>query len=185
MTTPKRPKAHSVTHLVDSHRSKKGSRPDDKSVQDETGESVDALDDKLASAEFDQILLDGFIERIERTVSNAIDSRKEVLAYEILERLGKISGSTPAPADAEEKGGWKQIESLSALRALVGGRFQNLKEKWIQAGLPLREHRGDKIGDYTVNDAGWIDLSNWILKQGFETRLVSGEPHTIFEIRKR
>ena len=138
---------------------------------------------RMDSSEFDQILLEGFVERIERTVANALDSRKEILAHEILDRVAAMranAGSQEPPTVTAE---WQKIESLSALRGLVGGRFQNLKEKWIQAGFPLREHRGDKVGKYSVNTVGWIDLSNWILKQGFETRLVSDDPECLFELR--
>ena len=98
-------------------------------------------------------------------------------------KLPSASDSTEAALALVAGSDWVGVESLSRLRALVGGRFQNLKQKWIEAGLPLRERKGQKIDVSEVNEKGWIELSNWILKQNFETRLTLDSPDHIFELR--
>ena len=80
---------------------------------------------------------------------------------------------------------WVGIESLSRLRGLVGGRFENIKKKWVDAGFPLREHRGDKAKKASVDEAGWSDMASWLLKHGFEARLLPESKEFLFEVRKR
>ncbi len=82
------------------------------------------------------------------------------------------------------QGRWLPIESLSQLRSVVGGRFRNLREKWVKAGLPLREHRGDRSGRAEVDREGWTELVVWINRQGYEVRLAEDGSSFLFEVRK-
>lgn len=99
-----------------------------------------------------------------------------------LERLDLQRKQKEAPATSEK---WIGIESLSQLRALVGGRFQNLKERWLSAGFPLKEHRGASEAQATLDPDGWRDLSQWILTQGFEARISTKGTSYLFEVKKR
>lgn len=123
----------------------------------------------------------------ERVLTRAFDTRRDFLVHEVANKLrlmGLSRSDAVAPAKgAEGDGAWVEIESLSRLRSVVGGRFQNIKEKWVGAGFPLREHRGDKGKDFEVDERAWIELSNWILKQGFEARLTPHKPNSLFELK--
>ncbi len=139
----------------------------------------------LASPEFAKALVDGSTSLLESVVKEVFDSRRDSFVFQCANRLrefvtvaNKVESATPVVND------WIEIESLSRLRSVVGGRFENTKKRWVAAGFPLREHRGDKSGTFTVDEAGWIELSNWIVKQGFETRLSPGKEHCLFELRK-
>jgi len=127
--------------------------------------------------------MDAFVQ----LVRNAIASRRQAIVFGIAQSLSqrlseKVEFSVPgATVDSSE---WARIESLSQLRALVGGRFQNLKQRWVAAGFPLREHRGDREGKAAVNHDGWIELSVWISKQGFETRLAADADPWLLELKK-
>ena len=105
-----------------------------------------------------------------------------VLALEHRFRALLKEGQTTQP-EAVSHNDWTGVESLSRLRSLVGGRFQNIKKKWVDAGFPLREHRGDRWKDFSVDESAWVDLSNWILKQGFEARLTRDSKEFLFELR--
>lgn len=98
--------------------------------------------------------------------------------------IANLAAAASGQAADSQESEWIGVESLSRLRGLVGGRFQSIKRKWTEAGFPLRAHRGDRWKDFKVNDKGWVDLSNWILKQGFEARLAPESAEYIFEIRK-
>jgi hypothetical protein len=86
-------------------------------------------------------------------------------------------------SEAEQKSDWVEIDSMSRFRKIVGGRFQNIRELWVGAGLPLIESKGEKPEAYTLDQSGWIRFSNWILKKGFEARLVPGNSLCFFEVR--
>jgi hypothetical protein len=86
-------------------------------------------------------------------------------------------------ADASSEGEWQLIDSLSRLRSAVGGRFDNIKKKWISAGLPLKEHRGDKGKNVLLKEQGWIELCDWINRQGFEVRRCAEDGAAFFEIK--
>ena len=105
------------------------------------------------------------------TVSEVVSKQAPALAGQKLEK------STSGGAE------WSKISSLSEIRRLVGGRFQNLKNRWIGAGFPLREHRGDRAAEFEVIPKGWDELSSWLLSQGFESRLAQDKDGTLFEIR--
>lgn len=97
-------------------------------------------------------------------------------------RVG-MSQSSGAKESAASDAAWIGIESLSRLRAVVGGRFQNIKQRWVDAGLPLKEHRGERTESFTLDQEGWVTLSSWIASQGFEIRLTPDRRDQVFEIR--
>ena len=119
-------------------------------------------------------------------VRAALGRRRQAIVYALAERFHQMirfETSEASPENEADQGDWTPIESLSQLRSVVVGRFQNLKQKWIAAGLPLREHRGDRSGEASLDEEGWLALSIWINKQGFEARLVSNNDTYLFEIR--
>ena len=75
------------------------------------------------------------------------------------------------------------MKSFSQLRGLVGGRFENLKKKWLAAGLPLREH-GEPRGGLKIDPDSWRALASWTAKQGFEVRLAAEGAEHLFEARR-
>lgn len=122
-------------------------------------------------------------ERAQTLVREVLQSRLPVYAA-ILRRQFAAVAEAPERISADERA-WTAIDSLSKLRAEVGGRFQNLRERWLQSGFPLREHRGDQPDRWKVDFDGWSELSSWIFKQGFESRLSDGEEGSpMFEVRK-
>ncbi len=141
----------------------------------------------IDSAEFLGTLAEQAIDLMERSLRGAFQKQREVLVRELELRLTQLSSpgrETISAAVALAKEEWIGIESLSRLRGLVGGRFQNIKKKWVDAGFPLREHRGDRLQDFAVEEAAWVDLTNWILKHGYEARLSPDSKEFLFELRK-
>jgi hypothetical protein len=136
-----------------------------------SGADVDASE-KLG-AYFEDIIADVFLQK------------RDFFIHAIRQKLVGMSLQSNQPEVTDEGEEWIQILSLSRLRSVVGGRFQNLKDKWIEAGFPLREHRGDTGAQYEVSEEGWIAISNWIAGQGFEARLASSDSKHLFEVRKR
>ncbi len=127
------------------------------------------------------------LERLRRALRQAFERRRASLVYGIAKLFqreledGEPLGRSPLPSEVE---GWQAIESLSQLRSLVGGRFQNLKQRWVAAGLPLREHRGDREGEAAIDENGWIELAVWINKQGFEAKLPTAGMPALIEVRR-
>lgn len=104
------------------------------------------------------------------------------LARKLRRRLDENNVGSSSQDDAERE--WIKIESLSQLRAQVGGRFKNIKEKWLKAGFPLREHRGDRAHKAAVDYDAWVEMANWILRQGYESRLAEENESWLMEIRE-
>ena len=80
-------------------------------------------------------------------VRSAMLRRRQAITFAVARRFAECfhsSALTVTDSPSQNESGWLRIESLSQLRATVGGRFQNLKQKWVEAGFPLREHRGDR-----------------------------------------
>jgi hypothetical protein len=124
-------------------------------------------------------------EYFREVLEDVFEQKREFFLSAIREKLAGMSVRSPE-ADSEDDGAeWTPIGSLSRLRSVVGGRFQNLKSRWVAAGFPLREHRGDKGGEYEVDEEGWLELSTWIAGQGFEARIASNDSKHLFEVRKR
>lgn len=105
--------------------------------------------------------------------------RRQILSL-LLQKGGIPTGGEP---EAETVASWIVIDSLSRLRSEVGGRFDNIKRKWLGAGFPLREHRGDRDKEYEVDEEGWERMVHWLLKHNFEARLTPDVPDCFFEIR--
>lgn len=125
-----------------------------------------------------------YVAVVERALLRAFGRERALLESALvqlfLDRAGTQSTLPVAPGDERV---WTGVESLSRLRALVGGRFQQLKQRWIDAGLPLRAHRGDRTGRVEIDRDGWLELAAWIQKQGFEARLTNEISEFLFEVR--
>ena len=67
-----------------------------------------------------------------------------------------------------QKEGWLNIETLSQLKTVVGGRLSTVKQKWTTANLPLRRHKGDREEPWEIAEDGWQALVLWLQQQGFE-----------------
>jgi len=123
-------------------------------------------------------------EELERKrIKQCLEHRKQAVVHHLAKRFYErlYAGRETEPSATE----WVEIESLSQLRSHVGGRFQNLKQRWVAAGFPLREHRGDRSETGAVNESAWVELATWIAKQGFEARLVFDEDSaSLIELRK-
>jgi hypothetical protein len=127
------------------------------------------------------------INELKSMVRNAVELRKSAIVYGVAQKLfhafENVAENAPVSV-VQGKGSWVKIESLSQLRAAVGGRFRNLKDKWTGAGLPLREHRGDRTGKANLSFDGWVELAAWITKQGYEVKLAGEEEPWLFEVRR-
>lgn len=122
-----------------------------------------------------------FFEQVCREV---FKQKRDYLVHRFTQQLctvGTVASDGAGNSYTEQN--WVGIESLSRLRSVVGGRFQNLKKRWMKAGLPLKEHRGDQNLEFTLNEEGWVELTNWILKQGYEARLTDIQTGYLFELR--
>lgn len=139
-------------------------------------------DDIVNDPEFEQHLQNDLLVLIERVIRDSFELQRPFWVETVRQQLELcgFGGSSPA-ADNES---WTGVESLSRLRSIVGGRFDALKRRWLSAGLPLREHRGSKVGEFEIEKAGWLDLTSWINEQGFEVRLCERGSEHLFELRK-
>ncbi len=123
---------------------------------------------------------------VELAVRLAFESSRDSIVHSLVKKLSEIPVAAESASDPSgDQGNWIEIESMSRLRSLVGGRFQNLKDRWTQAGFPLREHRGDKDKGFKLDERGWLELANWVAKQGYEVRLRPDKPECLFEIRPK
>lgn len=120
---------------------------------------------------------------IDGCVRQMFEERADFFVYEIKEKLRRALTNI-SPEIEEQTAEWIGIESLSRLRAIVGGRFQNLKSKWLSVGFPLRDSKNEKVKPGKFNQKGWLDLSQWILAQGYESRLCNEGGEYLFELRK-
>ena len=127
-------------------------------------------------------------ESVESSISEVFQRRKEVWVESVTsvlrERVGEVSSSAGGEASQVTDAVWIEIASLSQLRKEVGGRFQNLRTRWLEAGFPLKAHRGDPSEDYNLDESGWLEMTSWLLKQGYESRLLDDLNKGYFEIRK-
>lgn len=134
-------------------------------------------------SDLDRSLMQEMLDVVDQSVRVTLEKRRPFIVAEISRRLVGAKGQGAMASTTLEEA-WDDIESLSRLRAIVGGRFQNLRDRWVAAGFPLKEHRGDKSEQGEINQDGWIELSNWIMKQGFECRLTPDRPGCLFQLRK-
>lgn len=116
---------------------------------------------------------------------SVLKSRRRAIVYDLGRRIYSQlkTKASSAHFEAEQSSGWIEVYSLSQLRSIVGGRFQNLKDRWVDAGFPLRAHRGDRKDPALVNSRGWVELANWIGKQGYEAALATAEDGFLFSVR--
>ena len=143
-----------------------------------------AQGNELENQEFEASLLGGVQDFFEKALSDAFTQRKDYIVHELTRRLVDVEVlANKGEREDEVEETWIGVESLSRLRSVVGGRFENIKKKWVGAGFPLREHRGDKKKSFKLDDKGWIELSNWILKQGYEARIAHDSNDHLFELR--
>ena len=139
---------------------------------------------KLQDGQFSESLLEQTVSTFEAYLRDAFRARRDIFIFEIIKQLRREQFAGPrAVVEESGDGGWIDIESLSKLRNVVGGRFENIKRKWVGAGFPLREHRGDKAGEFEVNSEGWVELSNWMSKHGYESRLRPDRAECLFQIK--
>lgn len=120
-------------------------------------------------------------------IREALKRRRQAVVFQLATKVYErflVHEDAIDMVNVNQTSGWVQIESLSQLRSVVGGRFQNLKRKWIEAGFPLREHRGDRGGPIQVDSQGWVELSVWINEQGYEVRLADESASWLFEVKK-
>ena len=140
-------------------------------------------EENLSTAEINELQ-----SALQRTMQSALRLRRQAIVFSVAREMYSIFqeiGIQFPAVDGLRAQGWSRIESLSRLRAIVGGRFKNLKEKWVGAGFPLREHRGDREERGSVNGDGWLELSSWIARQGYEVRLAEASDSWLFEIRNQ
>lgn len=144
---------------------------------------------QLKSAGLDEAIQKDISEWTERIVRRVVEQVQpsvitglQASLAEIATRLDK--SSTEAETQGSGSSEWAGIDSLSRLRSHVGGRFQNLKDRWLGAGFPLKEHRGEKLEEVPINPVGWLDLVTWLSKQGYEARTVEVKSGFYFEIKK-
>ncbi len=116
-------------------------------------------------------------------VEAAAQREHDGLVAMLVQKLRGISASPTVVDSAGVTSEWVGIESLSRLRSVVGGRFQNIKKKWVDAGFPLREHRGDRWKEFEMDRDAWLELAAWIAKQGYEARLTPESEEFIFQLK--
>lgn len=131
------------------------------------------------SAELRRSLENDIRESIRRSVAATFQRQREILVRGALEYLW-VNISNVAAIREE----WIPIHSLSKLRSVVGGKFANLKRRWLKCGLPLRESRGDRSEIGVMDSEGWVELSGWILEQGYESRVSENGAGSLFEVRQ-
>lgn len=123
-----------------------------------------------------------FDAELRRMVREAVRARGGCIAAALARRLSHLlrAADLEMPAQTE----WIKVFSLTTIRNVVGGRFELLKSRWTNAGLPLKAHRGSRPALGVRNEVGWRDLVLWLLKQGYELREPVSEGEHLFEIRR-
>ena len=129
-------------------------------------------------------------ESLREIIDRSLERRRQAIVYHLARKLEPFLRIESESIAILEEQTWTRIASLSQLRTSVGGRFSKLKERWVGAGLPLREHRGDANKGGKINSEGFELLCSWIFEQGFEVRAAPevDNPSTVhwcFEVRPR
>lgn len=109
-------------------------------------------------------------EVLREIIDRSLERRRQGIVYHLARKLEPFLRIESESRAIIEEQTWTKIASLSQLRTSVGGRFSKLKERWIGAGLPLREHRGDTNRGGKINPEGFELLCSWIIDQGYEVR---------------
>lgn len=128
--------------------------------------------------------VEGQIRFFEECLSEVFEERRGFFLKGVQQRFRELV-SNAAPEPPAEANQWTGVDSLSKLRSVVGGRFTNLKMRWLAAGFPLKESKGGELPEYQLEEGGWKELSQWIATQGYEVRLPHGSNESLFEIRSR
>lgn len=134
--------------------------------------------------------LDKFVseEDVLSAIKEIFSENKEVWLY----ALNKVVSekNTPQPTIISDMikiqdSDWVVISSLSQLRREVGGRFNLIKDRWVEAGFPLKANRGEEKGDYVLQEEGWVKMSSWLIEQGYGVQLLSADDSRgYFEVKK-
>jgi hypothetical protein len=122
-------------------------------------------------------------ELIKRAIKRAFEENRDYLISKLRSSSNQFEISADTPEAAQEDD-WVAIDSMSKLRAIVGGRFDTLKAKWQSAGFPVKQKKGDSIPEFVVDSSGWTDLESWLLKMGYKARLRPDFKDRVFEIKK-
>ena len=134
----------------------------------------------------DAIAIEPVVEFFEETLNQVFTDQREHFLMSIKEKILNNSGlARSETALKQSESEWVNVESLSKLRSLVGGRFQNIKSKWLAAGFPLKEKNSGNALSYTLDENGWIELSSWISRQGYEVRGAPDETSGLFQIKQK
>lgn len=120
---------------------------------------------------------------IKKAIKKAFEDNRDYLIYKFSQSITQ-AGSGVTNIEPTEDTDWTAVDSMSKLRAIVGGRFDTLKAKWQAAALPVKQKKGDDIPEFVVDPSGWTDLESWLLKMGYKARLRPDLADRVFEIRK-
>ena len=133
-----------------------------------------------------ELNLDELLTKLGKMVRSQLEEKRDFYVHEIVQAVNKSAVERREPqAAVTTSEQWVPIDSLSQLRAIVGGRFENLKKRWLDSGFPLKESKGEKLGKIKRNQEGWTELSSWALKQGFEIRTRPDLENALFELKVR
>ena len=121
--------------------------------------------------------------KIKLLIEDSLDMRRQAIVYSLARKFYNLMPSSES-IKSDENNRWIEISSLSKLRASVGGRFNNLKKRWVDSGLPLRSHKGDREQGAVINKDAWLEMVNWINGQGFEALLGEQADNYLFKIKK-
>lgn len=121
----------------------------------------------------------------EDCIGEIFEERKDFFLAGTIDRFKALVAAAKERTEQVVDQNWTEIDSLSKLRAVVGGRFENLKAKWLSAGFPLKESKGAELSDFKLSSQGWVELSTWISNQGFEVRLCDDKSKALFEIKQK
>lgn len=123
---------------------------------------------------------------LKELLKDSLNLRRQTLVFELAKQIKQgfeAQGLKLSSVEQAEKS-WTKIDSLSALRATVGGRFQNLKDRWLAAGFPLKEKKGEPLADFVLEESAWSEMLNWLNRSGYEARLGKPEEGCLFEVKR-
>ena len=128
-----------------------------------------------------------FANYADQVVAQAMDQVHPRIVKAVFDRCHALTHSHEGGAAKDQaEVPWEEIVSLSSLRRVVGGRFQLLRDRWVTAGLPLKEHRGVVLDD-TISDSPELEkFYTWLSSQGFQVRVSPDRraQGVLFELRK-
>lgn len=122
-------------------------------------------------------------EVLKKAIRKAFEDNRDYLLFKFNQLLSSTK-SNNQEIEYSAESDWLAIDSMSKLRAIVGGRFDTLKSKWVAAALPVKQKKGDEIPEFSVDLSGWSELENWLMKMGYKARLRSDLSDRVFEIKK-